>query len=121
MRAWIGVHDTIFRDPEALTSFIATRLVPRLFTAENHALLSGPYRILNMPGFAMPDLTEQYRQAQLLRRAFDLAALSICAFSTPCSNSLMLPFIPKSTRSLGRCGFRKVRTGFPVISGQGFH
>ncbi|TIL84244.1 MAG: MFS transporter [Mesorhizobium sp.] len=51
-RAWIGVHEAMFCDTEALTSFIATRLVPRLFTAENHALLSGPYGLLNMPGIA---------------------------------------------------------------------
>lgn len=47
-RAWIGVHEAMFRDTEALTSFVAARLVPRLFTAENHALLSGPHGILNM-------------------------------------------------------------------------
>lgn len=51
-RAWIGVHEAMFRDTEALTSFIATRLVPRLLTAENHALLNGPYGLLNMPSIA---------------------------------------------------------------------
>ncbi|GLS36940.1 hypothetical protein GCM10010869_25310 [Mesorhizobium tianshanense] len=51
-RAWIGVHEAMFRDTEALTSFIATRLVPRLLTAENHALLNGPHGLLNMPSIA---------------------------------------------------------------------
>ncbi|RWM48398.1 MAG: hypothetical protein EOR85_28225 [Mesorhizobium sp.] len=51
-RAWIGVHEAMFRDTEALTSFVATRLVPRLFTAEDHALLSGPYGLLNMHSIA---------------------------------------------------------------------
>lgn len=51
-RAWIGVHEAMFRDTEALTSFMATRLVPRLFKAENHALLTGHYGLLNMPSIA---------------------------------------------------------------------
>ncbi|SJM34793.1 family 3 encapsulin nanocompartment shell protein [Mesorhizobium delmotii] len=51
-RAWIDVYEAMFRDTEALTSFIATWLVPRLFTAENHALLSGPYGLPNMSSIA---------------------------------------------------------------------
>jgi len=50
--AWIGVHEAMFRDTEALTSFVAARLVPRLYTAENHALLSGPHGIINMAAIA---------------------------------------------------------------------
>ncbi|MER9438949.1 family 3 encapsulin nanocompartment shell protein [Mesorhizobium sp. M0618] len=51
-RAWIGLHEAMFRDMEALSTFIATRLVPRHFTAEDHALLSGPYGLLNMSSIA---------------------------------------------------------------------
>lgn len=51
-RAWIGVHEAMFHYNEALTSFIATRLVPRLFTAGDRALLSGSYGLLNMPSIA---------------------------------------------------------------------
>ncbi|WP_018240478.1 family 3 encapsulin nanocompartment shell protein [Ensifer sp. BR816] len=47
--AWIGAHEAMLSDTGALPSFVATRLVPRPFTAENHSLLSRPHGLLNMP------------------------------------------------------------------------
>ncbi|MDK1494387.1 hypothetical protein QN219_31035 [Sinorhizobium sp. 7-81] len=49
IRAWIGAHEATLSDSEAPPSFIPIRLVPQPFTAENHALLSRPYGLLNMP------------------------------------------------------------------------
>jgi hypothetical protein len=46
-KAWVKVPDGLPDDCDAFASFIAVRLIPRLFTAENTALIRGQHGLLN--------------------------------------------------------------------------
>lgn len=48
--AWVQVPDGIWEDPGAFASFLDTRLVPRLGTAENHTIIRGEGGLLDYPG-----------------------------------------------------------------------
>ncbi|HEX2416536.1 MAG TPA: family 3 encapsulin nanocompartment shell protein [Micromonosporaceae bacterium] len=50
--AWVQVPPGLWEDPESFESFINYRLIVRLCTAENHAILRGEGGLLNLPGFA---------------------------------------------------------------------
>lgn len=50
--AWVQVPPGLWEDPESFESFINYRLIVRLCTAENHAILRGEGGLLNLPGLA---------------------------------------------------------------------
>jgi len=50
--AWVQVPPQLWEDAEAFQSFVDGRLVFRLGTAENHAILRGEAGLLNQPGIA---------------------------------------------------------------------
>jgi hypothetical protein len=50
--AWVQVPEGIWEDAGAFQSFLDTRLVPRLGTAENHTIIRGEGGLLNYPGLA---------------------------------------------------------------------
>jgi hypothetical protein len=50
--AWVQIPDGMWEDDTALQSFVDSRLIPRLGTAENHTIISGEGGLLNYPGVA---------------------------------------------------------------------
>lgn len=50
--AWVQIPEGMWEDTDALASFVDSRLIPRLGTAENHTLISGEGGLLNDPGLA---------------------------------------------------------------------
>ena len=53
--AWVQVPPDLWNDAETFESFISYRLIVRLATAENVAILSGPGGLLHIPGIARLD------------------------------------------------------------------
>lgn len=50
--AWVQIPEGMWEDGDALSSFVDSRLIPRLGTAENHTIISGEGGLLNYPGVA---------------------------------------------------------------------
>src|SRR6266540_1769347 len=50
--AWVQIPDGMWEDDTALQSFVDSRLIPRLGTAENHTIISSEGGLLNYPGLA---------------------------------------------------------------------
>lgn len=52
VQAWVQIPDALIADSAGLAEFIDERLLVRILTAENQALIIGPHGLLNYPGIA---------------------------------------------------------------------
>ncbi len=51
-RAWVQVPEGLWEDTDAFQTFLDSRLIARLGTAENHTIISSEAGLLNYPGIA---------------------------------------------------------------------